>query len=465
MRTSRITIISLAAAAGLAAPVHAQPTASVAPKYGSPYTEIKSWYVRSATADPGSDPATERLRKVVRARYGQRGLDCIFNNFTGKGAIDPAIPGVQKNILLVASSNKNVSQGAVRTQLYANHIHNDPRFRLLAINETARTPLGNTDKDIRFLDRRTGTTLRIESKEVGLKCQASDARRLRAQIDKIAWEYRRSGELGAIINRNKLLPGIRLYAATRDVPVYECVVTGKTTLRKGRIHVSDVLDDLARSARVRGRVRMLAGGPSAGLGALLLVQNAPAAYKSLVLSLDATTRTNQTVVNLGKSGSLALSGAAMTAAGISDLSTATTTNATVRGLLTKVSRRGGAIAVVGFLGAEGFMVYEYAFGEVTKREFVTSQAGLLSGVGGSVAGAWLGAKAGGLSGSVLGPVGTVIGAGIGGIAGGLGGGYLASTQATLAAGRYYDFKDAELDRRFASYVYALYEVPLDSRDD
>ena len=178
----------------------------------------------------------EAWRKVVSSGpYGRRGLNSIFKNFEGDFAFDPTIPGVEKNLRLAASQNANVRKGAVRTHLYQTKVQNDPRFKVLAVNELvydSGTGKLLTDRDIVFQHRATGIIGRIEVKNISLESQRSSLENYKVQINKMAAEMERTGQPQAWVNRQEVSAQLKQYANSKGIPVYENVITGERPLRQ-----------------------------------------------------------------------------------------------------------------------------------------------------------------------------------------------------------------------------------------
>jgi len=217
-----------------------------------PYQEIKTEYLQAKELGPTKSQTLDNLREVVKAGpKGQVRLQKVFGNFEGRMRINPAIPGVEKNLIYTASKNPQVVKGAVRNHLYATRVYHDSRFKLLAVDEPqfGRTGKMITDKDIKFVHRKTGLQCRIESKTVKLQSQKSNPQHYKRQIDKMAREFRRTGELQGWLNHERVTPELREYAARRGVPVYEKVQTGPKALARGEPHTKQVLDDFDLRSR------------------------------------------------------------------------------------------------------------------------------------------------------------------------------------------------------------------------
>lgn len=200
-----------------------------------PYGKIKTWHEQAQMMAPTQAQRLQNLREVVlRGERGRVRLNKVFGNFEGRMAIHPDIPGMTKNLLLTASDNPNVVKGAIRTHLYATRVYNDPRFKLLGVDEPQFGEDGRmiTDKDIVFEHKATGVRCRIESKAVKLSSQISNRTKYKAQLDKMAEEFEKTGELQAWVNRYEVDPILKDYAESLGIPVFEKVETGEKALTK-----------------------------------------------------------------------------------------------------------------------------------------------------------------------------------------------------------------------------------------
>ncbi len=220
------------------------------PTRGTPYPQMLKGHKEFLSVGPSSSERLDMLRKIVRnGPLGQRGLNRIFKDFRDSGAFDPTIPGIEKNIRLTASSNRNVRKGAVRNHLYAVKVHRHPEFTLLAVDKPLWGSNGKmvTDKDICFQHNKTGTLCRIESKDVSIASQRGNLPHYKKQIRQMASEYRKTGEVQAYINRHEIIPELKEYAKIEGVPTYENVITGERKLRPKEIHINDVFEDISNN--------------------------------------------------------------------------------------------------------------------------------------------------------------------------------------------------------------------------
>lgn len=111
--------------------------------------------------------------------------------------------------------------------------------------------------------------------------------------------------------------------------------------------------------------------------------------------------------------------------------------------LKSYGRWAGRLGIAALLATEGYAAHGYYTGRISKRDFVTINAGLA----GSVAGAATGSAMGSI---VAGPGGTLIGGTVGGVLGYFGG--------NQAAGSYYSRLDEQSKRQVEEFIYQLYGV-------
>jgi len=301
--------------------------------------------------------------KVLESRYGQRGLNNLFKGFEGKNYLEPEIPGVTKNLIALSSLSQQQAKGAVRTLLYATKAYQDPRFQLVGVDQPVNAPYGRTDKDLVLRHRQTGQRVRVEVKDVKTEAQRADLERIKGQIDKMAAEYKRTGELQAWANRQETIPAIKEYAQQKGVPVYE---------KTKQAEFTKVLDDLDRKSIVETRVKLAGGALSTGAGILLL-------YSSTRGLLDAANSdSNDLMQNLrvGEQGSLFLAGNGMTASGLAAMTPylaekigVQLTEKTLAKLLS-VTKWGGGAGIVLVVVGEGFGIGidYYNWDQMTARQ-------------------------------------------------------------------------------------------------
>lgn len=467
MKTAVIVWIQVLALAVVAV---GQPIVSGPDLPATGYQPIKTWYEQSAATGPTAQQKMGLLREVVRrGPGGQRLLDRMFKNFEGPGAFDPGVPGSVKNLLLTASDSLAQRKGASRTHVYATRAHHDPRFSLLAVDEATSNIVGKTDKDIVLRHLATGGKVRIESKDLKPSSQRADLPRLKRQIDKMAAEWRATGELQALVNRRTVIPQLKQYARQRGIPVFENVVTSERGLTSGQMHFDQVLDILDRTARWQTRIRLASAGLESGLGALIIIHAAPQIYSDVSNLMDQETPANVAWLRLGEHGQLALGGGIMVTSGGINLAAHVSQRASqavvANRYLRAVGRWGGWVGIGVAVLSDAWVIEQYRGGYIGRREFWTSQAslvgGLAGGIGGGYAGAWAGAGIGGSIGLFVGGppgagLGAAIGAFAGGIGGGVGGGYLGATLVAYPVEAYYDFSDERVERQFEEFLYSCY---------
>jgi hypothetical protein len=459
MRIQRLVALILAVAlSGSQARPQTMSAAPPRPAFGSSYPDIKKpHFHRNWPGAKTYEQQRELMLGIFRSKYGGQGSRNLLKDLAGHGEVDLSIPGVAKNLLLATADNSNVARGAMRTHLYVAQMANDPRFQILSLNETVKTPLGNSDKDIRYLNLTSRTTGRIEVKNVNLDSQRRNMRAYRLQMDKMHNEYLRTGELQTFANRYEVALELKVHAAQRGIPVYEKVVTGeKSGTIPGVTRMESVLDDLNRRHFAVGQARTFGGGTSTALGLLLIYQTLPQTMHDVRDLIDPENRDKQHMLRALRGTTLSSSGAAMTVAGASTLATLVVTNAKALEILVATGRWSGAAATVTFLVAEGFVIWQYNAGHLTSREFWGHEAGLVGGVGGVLGGTWVGMKLGALIGTPFGPEGTAVGTIIGGIVGGIGGGFAGSQVGVYGASRWYELQDEHQQQELREFVFALY---------
>ena len=367
------------------------------------------------------------MRDQVRdGRYGQRGLDNLFKDFEGKSYIEPTIPGVTKNFNALNSLSPQQAKGAARTLLFATRVYQDPRFQLVAVDQPVNASYGRTDKDLVLRHRQTGQLSRIEVKDVKPASQRADLERIKGQIDKMAAEYKSTGELQAWANRQETIPAIKVYAIEKGIPVFE------TTKQS---EFSKVLDDFDRRSIEQTRMNFASGGFSTGVGLMLLYSST---HELLELS-QAETDDFAVRLKIGEQGAMLVAGGGLTASGLAQFGSQFASKGSVVAKLPLggVTKWGGRLGFAGILTAEGFAIAEYKTGAINNRQFYTMQSslggGLAGGAGGTVIGFWIGGGVGCLFGPEAFPVGAGIGEFVGGVVGGFGGAELGN----MAASGYY----------------------------
>jgi hypothetical protein len=284
------------------------------------------------------------------------------------------------------------------------------------------------------------------------------------QIDKMAAEYRSTGELQAFVNRRGIVPELKAYARARGVPVYENVVTSERNLGPGQTRFDAVLADLRRQATIRANLKLWSGGAQAGLGMVMLVQAVPALYADLTGGLDFRASGEMAWLRSAEHGTFVLGGGLMATSGVITIGSRFSQAMAGSSRLMALSRWSGRAGAAAVIAADVFVVWQYHRGWLTDRQFWAIQSSLAGGLAGGGVGAWAGAKSGALIGGAIGaffgpegiPVGAAIGGTVGLFGGAVGGGYLGSTWASSAVASYYTFKDKDAERRFEEFLYAHY---------
>lgn len=425
---------------------------------GATYYESKTWHQQQLASNPTIAGQLKAYRSIVETSpYGKRGLENLFGNFKGGKSIDPRIPGVTESVRMLNSSNRMQRKGYARELLHAISIHNDPRLKLVAMNEKLTRPWGNTDADLQFRNGQHGLYGRIEIKDVSLESQSRNIARIKTQIDKMAKEYRYTGQPQFWVNRYGVHPEIKAYAKERGVPVYEKVYSGKSGPKNG-MKQTEFNSALVRHTSNLQRIRTIQGATQLGFGLQLLSDSAPAAWSDLQTLLDTGLESGAAWRRFGEHGAMSAAGGAMTISGAAYLASPYA-NQNLQGRLYRVGRIGGYAAGLALVAGEAAMIQGYRAGDVSSREFWTSQWILTGSYAGGRVGAGVGRAVGAAVGAaVTEGAGTGIGAAIGTTVGGVVGAKAGGEFAKNTANEYYDLKFAELDRRYAEFVYAQYGV-------
>lgn len=411
------------------------------------YAGVKTAHQQFLGERPSRQARLEALRQIVRASpYGQRGLQNIFKNFEGSHAIDPRIHGVEQSVRLLASASPQQRKGYARELTYAAGIHNDPAFKLQAMNQKLVRPWGNTDADIVTTHRATGQRVRIEVKDVSIESQQRNLAKLKVQIDKMAAERLLTGEFQYFVNRRDVLPALRDYALRRGVLVEGRVKAGENS--KGldltqfmrQVHLSSLEIDRGRQfTAAAGLVfgPMLIADGLAGFGELWEADRAegPWSASERWLALQRT---------LDVAG-----GAGITVYG-STYAVSRFAGTPHQGVAFRTGRIAGLGGVVLIGASQGVAAYRYARGDLTGREFWTAQGVNAGAFAIARAGSWLG----GLGGSAFGPGGTAVGVMVGSAGGALAGAPVAS----IIADWIYIWTQQEYDLLFGEKLYAKYGV-------
>jgi len=425
---------------------------------GASYYESKTWHQQQLASNPTIAGQLKAYRSIVEASpYGKRGLESLFGNFEGSKSIDPRIPGVNESVRMLNSSNRMQRKGYARELLHAISIYNDTRLKLVAMNEKLSRPWGNTDADLQFRNGQHGLYGRIEIKDVSLESQSRNLARIKTQIDKMAKEYRYTGQPQFWVNRYGVLPEIKAYAKGRGIPVYEKIYSGKSGPKNG-MPQTEFNNALVRHASDLQRIRTIQGATQLGFGLWLLSDSAPTAWSDLQTLLDTGLESGTAWRQFGEHSAMSAAGGAMTISGAAYLASPYA-NQNLQGGLYRFGRVGGYATGLALVAGEAAMIQRYRAGDVSSREFWTSQWILAGSVGGGHTGTVIGRAVGAAVGAAVTEgagtgIGATVGAAVGGVVGAKSGGEV--TKAT--ADYYYDLKFSALDRRFAEFVYAQYGV-------
>lgn len=444
MRSSLILLFGMLLAHGHADAQVASP--AIGDRVGD-YASIRTWHEQYLATSPTQQGRVEALRKIVRSgSLGDRGLQRIFHNFEGRMAIDPSIPGVEKTVRLLASSNRAQVKGHTRELLYAIGIHNDGRNSLIEMGRKLDRPWGKTDADIVLRNHRTGLYGRIEVKNYSLRSQITNEAKLKAQISKMAREARLTGQPQFWINRHGITPQLRRYAARSGILTLDKVGTGQR-LPAGTQSFDQALAKMdARFMRVAQR-RAMAGGTMIGFGVGLLTESLPETWAAVQGLSDPKHSADWS--QLGSAGSYSVAGTGMIVSS-SALSFAPRFAEATQGRLYAFGKLGGAFSVAALGAGVAIDISRYRSGAISSVEFWRRAAHASSVAAGGTTGAWLG---GGITAIATANPALVA-------AGGIAGGFLGASIMTYAGAAVLDHKMEAARRRhdqaFGDSVYRRY---------
>jgi hypothetical protein len=416
------------------------------------YQEVKTAYEQLMAGKPSKAQRLEFMRATVReSRLGGVRADWFFHNFEGIYSLDPTKPGVEKSVLLTRSSSQNQAKGYRREILYAQAISNDPRYSLHAMNAPLKRTWGNTDADIVFQHKPTGHFGRIEVKDYSFQSQENLQVKLKKQIDKMAKEAKYSGQPQFWMNRREVHPEIFRYATSKGIYVFGNVSTGQT-LKGNVISSREALDSYSREINKVDRTRTAIAGAQFAFGALMLIDSMPNAWNDYQSAINS--ESEQTWLRFGESGSKALTGGAMTVAGGAEMTrrvAATRFQAVpeLQGKFYRLGRAGGITSVVAMGLAEGFAIARYRNGDVSSKDFWTSQWVMSASASGGLIGSWTGGLASAML--VKNPIS-------GALVGGGAGSWFGQKLGAKTAETYYDWQFAKLDEGLGKFVYQCYGI-------
>lgn len=420
---------------------------------GKTYQEIKTWHEQRLLGNQTNSQKLEDFRSIIRAsRYGDRGLNRVFKNFDGKYSIDPSIPGVTQSFRLVASGSKSQAKGYVRELLYATSFHNDPRFELVGMNRVIKRSWGNTDADIIVRHKATGMYARIEVKDVSPSSQSSGIQRIKIQIDKMAREGRLTGQSQFWVNRREVLPEVQRYASSKGVHVFSNVSTGGSQ-KINTMSSKELSDNIERSLVKTEQNRSFLGGSELVYGVWMLAESASATWQDIQTVSNHDSSPDQAWLRLGQHGFSTLAGGTMALSG-SALVASRYAGDQLQSRLYSFGKSGGVVSVGALIMNEGFLISRYRNGDVSSREFWTSQWSQSAATVGTFGGGLLGRVAGTLTPPPLAPLAGNLGSILGGSVGNWAGQYVGEKY----AGEYYDIKFAKLDQEFGKTIYDHYKV-------
>jgi hypothetical protein len=453
VHSARITLLLALTAVCLilpaVAPLHAQEAVAQSTSYRMLYRPAKSIVTTAFRSASTLEARQAAILMAAEVAYGSRAR-------TALGGAEAVLARTQGGLELahrLAVDNRSVRKGALRAARVAGSIDSDPRFKLVELDQRVLDANGKleTDRDIVYRHRATGSLGRIEVKDVTPASQRSKKARYKRQIDLMSAEKKRTGQFQAFVNRRPVLPELREYARARGVAVYDNVVTSERNYEKqGTLAIGKVIDDIDRRTRVRFR-RHATG---AAFGVLTTVHHGKLAAHHWTRYMNGESHVSEvayhTLLSLS-GGSLAASSAA------SMLSSQVNPSSRASRMLSTMGKRAGVAGTAFAVGALGVRAYQWRSGAVTSRQFVleagTATGGLAGAWAGGAAGGLAGAKVGGVIGLVIGPEGVPPGAAIGGvvgtIAGALAGGWAGQTVAAYGIESFYSrLDDAEQEKLF-----------------
>jgi hypothetical protein len=414
------------------------------------YREVKSWHEQFLRGEPVPADRLEAMRSIVRtSQFGGRGLTRIYGNFEGNRSIDPLIRGVEQTVLLQRSASNSQAKGYRRELLYAIEFSNDPRFSLEEMNRALNRSWGNTDADIVIRHKSTGLYGRVEVKDVSLASQATNLTKYKGQMDKMALEARLTGQPQFWINRRKVHQDLQKYANEKGVVALGEVKTGRSPAGN-EMSSKDAMNAVAKEMAQATQRRAIAGSTGLAYGAWMLVESVPGALDAFHTVLNSEARTAQAWRRLGEQGSYTMAGGGMTLSGGALLWSRYASEG-VQGQLFHLSRIGGIASFAALGLGEAFLISRHVYGDVSSREFWTTQSVLGSALVGGIAGSWVGGAIGALWENPL----TID---IGAVLGGAAGTWAGQRIGALGADYYYDWRFAKLDQEFGKFVYERYGV-------
>lgn len=194
---------------------------------------------------------------------------------------------------------------------------------------------------------------------------------------------------------------------------------------------------------------MLGGGQLA-FGALMLMDAAPTVWDDIQAMSNSTNQTNQAWLRLGEHSSYALAGGVMAPSGIA-LMVSQHVSEGWQSRLYSMGKTGGIFSVAALGLGEGFQISRYRSGDISSREFWTSQYVLSTTGAGTASGMWLGRLA------ALTPCGLLCGQAVS-VLGSIAGGWIGGQIGQRFADDYCDQQFVKLDQKFGEYVYERYGV-------
>lgn len=395
-----------------------QPVSTFAPRNpftGLDYSSKAALFDKKMLRARGYEAKANVARDYIRSspHAGTPRLKKMFGNFSQGSRVDFSDPGVLKQLKRIGIENRQVVSGASRELVYYQKLYNNPAlFREVQMGTPVPTGRGGiSDMDIRFLERVSGRPVWLEIKNNRLL--TLDAR-IQAQIERMGTFPGRK----VLVCRGSVAPQVKHLATRNGVEIFEHVKSE---------HLVHTL------ARADIQAMKFEGGVSIAGGTLLISLGVYSAYARLNaagwrvddyvrrgLTSDALL-TGAGVTTMARGAILwhQASSAAATSAksGTVGASRSAASRAAISGggtVWAKTLGTAGLVLVVAYAGNEAYRLY---VGDIDPRTGTVQ----LSGLGGSVALGFAGAKIGVAIGAPFGPVGIGIGGFIGGAIGGVGG--------------------------------------------
>lgn len=190
------------------------------------------------------------------------------------------------------------------------------------------------------------------------------------------------------MNRRAVHPAIRKYAEDRGILVLDKVFTGQSS-NGNTISSREAWGRVDREIIKVGRTRTAVASGQLAFDAWMLVDSMPNAWEAYQAVLNPDTYSTQAWLRFGESGSKAFAGGALTASGGSALASKFV-GAELQGNLYRYGRVGGVTALAALGVSEVFAIARYRNGDVSSRDFWTTQYVMGTSASGGAVGGWIG---------------------------------------------------------------------------